>query len=224
MSIEDWSHLNERFLNPWLSIPAADYDGHMGSPGVGQLQFLSRIFAEILAEFEPASLVVLGCATGNGFERVRPERVRRLVGLDINREYIEVCRKRYAARIPRLELVCADLASFELEPRSMDLVHAALFLEYVDPVVVVEKASRWLRPFGLLTVVLQRPAATGGAVSETEYASLKILEPVITLVAPESLAGLAGRYGFREAGAKGVTLESGKSFFVGVYRLEGSRA
>lgn len=210
--------------NPWLSIPAADYEGHMGSPGVGQLQFLSRVFGELLAESNPASLVVLGCATGNGFEHVRPERVRRLVGLDINREYLEVCRERYAARIPGLELVCADLASFELEPRSMDLVHAALFLEYVDPAVVVEKASRWLRPLGLFTVVLQRPSVKGGTVSETGYTSLKILEPVISLVAPESLSGLAGRYGFLEARSKSVTLESGKTFFVGVYRLEASKA
>ena len=194
----------------------------MGSPGVGQLQFLSTIFGELLDEFEPAALVVLGCATGNGFEHVRPERVRRLVGLDINGEYIEVCRERYAARIPGLELVCADLSAFELEPRSMDLVHAALFLEYVDPAVAVEKASRWLRPLGLFTVVLQRPIVRGGTVSETGYTSLKILEPVINLVAPENLAGLAGRYGFLEAGSKNVTLESGKSFFVGVYRLEAS--
>ena len=194
----------------------------MGSPGVGQLQFLSKVFGELLAEFEPASLVVLGCATGNGFEHVRPGRVQRLVGLDVNCEYINVCRERYEATIPGLELVCADLAAFELEPRSMDLVHAALFLEYVDPAAVVEKASRWLRPHGLLTVVLQRPTTTGGAVSETEYTSLKILEPEITLIVPESLAGLAGRYGFLEARGKNVTLESGKSFFVGAYRLEGS--
>jgi hypothetical protein len=51
---------------------------------------------------------------------------------------------------------------------------------------------------------------------------LKILEPEITLIVPESLAGLAGRYGFLEARGKNVTLESGKSFFVGAYRLEGS--
>jgi SAM-dependent methyltransferase len=211
-------------LSPWLSIPAADYEGHMGSPGVGQLQFLSRVFGELIAEFDPASLAVLGCATGNGFEHVRPERVRRLVGLDINQEYLDICRERYAASIPGLELVCADLAAFELEPASMDLVHAALFLEYVDPAAVVEKASRWLTPAGLLTVVVQRPTATGGTVSETGYTSLKILEPVITLVAPESLGGLAGRYGFLEVRSKNVALESGKSFFVGAYRLEESRA
>jgi len=81
-----------------------------------------------------------------------------------------------------------------------------------------------LTPAGLLTVVVQRPTATGGTVSETGYTSLKILEPVITLVAPESLGGLAGRYGFLEVRSKNVALESGKSFFVGAYRLEESRA
>jgi len=212
----------DKLSNPWLSVPAADYEGHMGSPGVRQLEFLSRTFGELLAEFEPAAIAVLGCATGNGFERVEPGRIRRLVGLDINHEYLDLCRERYANRIPVLELVCEDVASFEFESRSMDFIHAALFLEYVDPAVVVEKASRWLRPGGILAAVLQLPVEKRGNVSDTGFTSLMTLEPVIALVEPGHLECIVQRYGFSRVKSARETLGSGKEFFVGVYRLEAS--
>jgi len=206
--------------NPWLSIPAADYEGHMGSPQVAQLEFLSRIFGELMGELKPASLVVLGAATGNGFERVQPAGIRKLIALDINQEYLDVCRERFGARIPGLELVCADIASFETEPASIDFVHAALFLEYVEPAVVVEKASRWLKPHGIFAVVLQIASESCGKVSETGFASLKRLEPVMRLVDPARLATLAARYGFSAVKSETVRLESRKEFLVGAYRLE----
>ena len=214
--------MNERRPSPWLSIPAADYEGHMGSPGVRQLEFLGGVFGALIAEFEPAAVVVLGCATGNGFERVRPERVRRLVGLDINREYLDLCRERCAKTIPGLELTCEDIVSFELEPRSMDFIHAALFLEYVDPAIVIEKASRWLKSRGIFATVLQLPSESCGTVSDTGFTSLKALEPVITLVEPGHLERILQRYGFSRVKSARETLGSGKEFFVGVYRLEAS--
>ena len=194
----------------------------MGSPGVRQLEFLGGVFGALIAEFEPAAVVVLGCATGNGFERVRPERVRRLVGLDINREYLDLCRERYAKRIPGLEFTCEDIVSFELEPRAMDFIHAALFLEYVDPAIVIEKASRWLKSRGIFATVLQLPSESCGAVSDTGFTSLKTLEPVITLVEPEQLERILQRHGFSRVKSARKALESGKEFFVGVYRLETS--
>ena len=212
----------DKLSNPWLSVPAADYEGHMGSPGVRQLEFLSRTFGELLAEFEPAAIAVLGCATGNGFERVEPGRIRRLVGLDINREYLDLCRERYAKRIPGLEFTCEDIVSFELEPRAMDFIHAALFLEYVDPAIVIEKASRWLKSRGIFATVLQLPSESCGAVSDTGFTSLKALEPVITLVEPEQLERILQRHGFSRVKSARKALESGKEFFVGVYRLETS--
>jgi ubiquinone/menaquinone biosynthesis C-methylase UbiE len=209
--------------NPWLSIPAREYEGHMGSPSVGQLRFLSDVFARLLVELEPESLAVLGCATGNGFEHIRPDRTRRVVGIDINSEYLEVSRMRFADRIPGLELICSDIASCELQRESMDLVHAALVLEYVDPATVVEKASRWLRPGGVLSVVLQLPGESRDKVSETPFASLKSLESVMELVDPMRLQELAWKCGLSDSRSNTVSLESGKSFFMGMYRLESPR-
>jgi len=209
--------------NPWLSVPAADYEGHMGSPGVRQLEFLSRVFGGLMREFEPESLVVLGCATGNGLEQIERGRVRKLVGLDINPEYLDLCRKRHGGNIPGLELVCADFASFDLETASIDFVHAALFFEYVDPAAAVEKISKWLKPGGKLAVVLQLPHGSGGNVSETGFASVRVLEPMIHLVDPALLGRLVREHGFSEVRSARETLASGKEFFLGVYRHESAQ-
>jgi SAM-dependent methyltransferase len=192
----------------------------MGSPGVRQLEFLSRVFGQLMTEYAPESLLLLGCATGNGLERVDPGRTRKLVALDINPEYLEVCRKRHGERIPGLDLVCEDFASFDLEAASIDFVYAALFLEYVDPESAMRKISLWLKPDGILAVVLQMPHRSGDNVSETDYASVKALEPAIRLVNPAVLERLVREHGFSEVRSARETLASGKEFFLGVYRLE----
>ncbi len=69
--------------SPWLDIPLADYEGHMALPGVGQAEMLATLFAQLLATWTPVSAAVIGCAGGNGFDRVRVEITKRLVGIDI---------------------------------------------------------------------------------------------------------------------------------------------
>ncbi len=204
--------------NPWLSIPAGDYEAHMASPSVRQLQFLNRVFLEVLTEHSPRSIAVVGCATGNGFEHLARIQAERVVALDINAAYLGLLRNRFAGSVRGLGVVRADAASCEFRPRSFDLVHGALVLEYVDPAIVVEKISRWLRPGGVFTVVLQLPVRGHAVVSETEFASLKRLEGFMTLVDPGDLRSLAARRGMPEVTSREETLESGKSFFVGCYR------
>ena len=63
----------QAMTNPWLTIPAEDYEAHMASPEVGQLQVLNQLFKMVLEEHRPESLAVLGCSTGNGFEHIDPQ-------------------------------------------------------------------------------------------------------------------------------------------------------
>jgi LmbE family N-acetylglucosaminyl deacetylase len=58
--------------NPWLDIPADDYVGHMSDAVVAQHPALNRILRETLEDVRPASVLVLGCSTGNGFEHIDP--------------------------------------------------------------------------------------------------------------------------------------------------------
>jgi SAM-dependent methyltransferase len=204
--------------NPWVSIPAAVYEGHMGSPRVLQLQFLSAVFRELLDRHRPASVAVLGCATGNGLEHIDPRRTTSVVGIDINPEYMAILMRRHSGRLPGLRAVLGDIAACELEPGSMDLVHCALVFEYVDPRAVLGKTAMWLPEGGVMSVVLQLPSAGHEKVADTEYKNvLSRLEPIMELIDPAEFAKLSEGAGFVPGPAEVRTLETGKKFHVGEY-------
>ena len=103
--------------NPWLRIPASDYEAHMALPEVAQAQVLSNLMASALIEYTPMSLAVIGCSTGNGFEHINTARTRRVVGIDINPGYLKILETRFSDRIPRLELIHADIISISIRFR-----------------------------------------------------------------------------------------------------------
>jgi len=203
--------------NPWLDIPASDYEGHMASPQVGQLHLLNRLFKRVLTETRPVSVAVLGCTTGNGFEHFDPAVTHFILGVDINPSYLEITRERYRAWGTRLELKCADLHTDCFDGRQFDLVHAALVFEYVDVEIVLAHIFRALKPQGKLSVVLQLPNLGLPAVSHTPYKSLEKLAPVMHLLEPDQFTRLTRRAGFKEPAGEMITLPSGKEFFLGVY-------
>jgi ubiquinone/menaquinone biosynthesis C-methylase UbiE len=205
--------------NPWLNISASDYEGHMRSPEVGQMQFLSNVFGELMSKYTPRTLAVIGCAAGNGFERINSGQVDRVIGIDINPDFIALAQTRFAKRLPQLELICGDLLGCRIEGRSLDFIFAGLILEYVDAEAAVSHFTEWLKPHGLLAVVLQLPSDQG-KVTATKYTSLICLEPVINLVEPDRLTAIAEQYHLRLRTSRIETLPSGKSFFVGEYERE----
>ncbi len=206
--------------NPWLSIPAADYEGHMGAAGVGQLAPLAEIFARVYAAVRPASVAVLGCATGNGLEAIDPALTPRIVGVDINPEYLAVARRRHARLGAALDLRCADLFACDLGAEAFALVHAALIFEHLDPTALAARIAGWLAPGGTCAVVLQlaRGDGTAAAVSPTGYTSLQSLSGTMRLLAPEALRRSFAPHGLDESRAWEVPLPDGKAFHVGLYR------
>ena len=204
-------------MNPWLSVPAADYEAHMAAASVGQLPVLSRILRDDLERHRPRALVVPGCATGNGFEHIDLVVTSRIVGIDVNGEYLGILRERHARRLPGLELLHADLLEALLEPAAFDLVHAALVLEYVDPAPALARMAAWLRPGGVLTVVLQEPSPDAPPVSRTPFRTVLALEPLLRLVDPALLALQATKLGLVPLDTERVPLPQGKSFLVARY-------
>jgi SAM-dependent methyltransferase len=200
--------------NPWLDVPAADYEAHMADPAVGQLSFLSRVFREALETHRPERLVILGCTTGNGFEHIDPDVTKRIVGIDISDAYLDVARRRFAARLPGLELICSDVLDVELDPERCDLIAASLFFEYIDPAAVLRQCARWLRPGGVLVTVLQLPCDASPAVSTTSITSVRSLEPIMRLVPPDRFEAEAREAGFTPIDARTEMLDSGKPFHV----------
>jgi SAM-dependent methyltransferase len=200
--------------NPWSVVPAPDYERHMGPDGVDQLAPLSAIFQEQYLAAQPDRLLLLGCATGNGLEHVNPAVTQRIVGVDVNLQYLGIARQRYFHLGPRLELYCSDAEKFRSPPASFDLVHAALLFEYLFPEPLVRRIAEWLAPGGTCSVVLQLPGGEGPAAPTR---TMQIIEKAMKLVAPEELTRLFDHYGMPRRRARTVPLRFGKSFWVGVF-------
>ncbi len=183
----------------------------MGPQGVDQLGPLSALFEEVYAATQPDRLLVLGCATGNGLEHVNPAVTKRIVGVDVNLQYLGVARQRFIGLGARLELYCGEAERFRSAPASFDLVHAALLLEYLHPEPLVRRIAEWLAPQGTCSVVLQLP---GGAGPDAPTKTMQIIQKAMRLVPPDELTRLFEHYGLPRKRARTVPLRYGKSFWV----------
>jgi SAM-dependent methyltransferase len=203
--------------NPWLDIPIEDYEKHMTAPSVMQLQMLDQLFEKVLDEFNPSSICVLGCTAGNGFQRLINRNLERVVGIDINPIYLAECRAWYIEDVPNLELICADLNEFELAKPEFDLIHAALVFEYLDLNPALEKSYRWLKPGGILSVVIQVPSDIPDADSDTSCIPLRRLSTLMNHILPEEFKESAAKIGLIELRSEQVELKKGISFNIGIY-------
>jgi ubiquinone/menaquinone biosynthesis C-methylase UbiE len=204
--------------NPWLSISASDYEGHMNSETVGQLPVLNHIFDNVLKDVPSKKLAVLGCTTGNGFEHINPQVVERVLSVDINPEYLSILQRRYGSKLPMLELVCSDINTFSCPDNSFDLIYAALIFEYVDFVKILKRIFNWLAMNGTLAVVLQLPSLESKMISETPYSSLKSIEPIMHLVNPQTFNETAEKCGLKKSKEIEIPLKLGKQFLVSYYK------
>jgi SAM-dependent methyltransferase len=200
--------------NPWLDIPLADYEGHMASPEVAQAQMIAAVLAELLQIQRPRSLAVIGCAGGNGFERIDGRHTTRVVGLDINPAYLAEARRRFDGAFAELELCCADVGAGadDLAFAPVDLIFAALIFEYVDARVVLPRLAARLSPGGLLAVLLQLPALEVPEITRTPHTGLAALAPVMRLADPEAIADVARTAGLAPSGTRRIDVPTGKSF------------
>ena len=100
--------------NAWHFIKPNDYDAHMSHPNVAQTQMLNKIIRE---QFEllpkkqrPNSCAaILGITSGNGLEHVIPCGIAKVIGIDINKSFLDECRVRYKNIETRLNLLQLDL-------------------------------------------------------------------------------------------------------------------
>jgi 2-polyprenyl-3-methyl-5-hydroxy-6-metoxy-1,4-benzoquinol methylase len=203
---------------PWLTLSLADYEGHMSAPNVGQADLLAGVFADALAEFRPASVAVIGCAGGNGFDRMNPLEVARVVGVDINRDFLAVAAQRYRSRFEDLQLLCTDISVARLQTGPVDLIYAALLFEYVDVPAALQNLFLACRDGGHLVTLLQLPSKGAAAVTPTAFTSLATLREVLKLVEPLDLRARAQESGFTFLRAANVTSAAGKEFAVQIFQ------
>jgi trans-aconitate methyltransferase len=209
--------MNARMGNPWLEIPLADYEGHMASPEVDQARMLSDALAALLQAHRPRALAVIGCAGGNGFERIRSTRasVSRVVGVDVNPAYLDETGRRFGAAFDQLELICADVACDELGFAPVDLMFAALVFEYVardDLGRALRSLVARLNRGGVLAVLLQLPAPEATAVTATPFTRVAALAPALHLLPPDEMLRTAREVGLALTDSRRIELPTGKCF------------
>jgi SAM-dependent methyltransferase len=208
-------------MNPWQQIPLADYEAHMQSEAVGQAVALSELFGEVLAERKPASVAVLGVAGGNGLERIDRETTRRVVGVDLNPEYLAAVRERFGEmtglKMPGLELYEADLAEEPLALAPVELVHAALVFEHAGLGRCLDSALALIMPAGALSVVLQLPGAESQNVGGSGVASITRLAAHFSLIDRTALTHTLAERGLRLIHERSVPVPGGKRLWMGIF-------
>jgi hypothetical protein len=207
-----------RVKNPWLSIPLAEYEGHMSLPEIGQAEMLAGELEFAVREHSPKSIAVVGCAGGNGLERLIESGIERLVGIDINAAYVETVRSRFRSRIPGLELHVADIQSVLPHIASVDLIFAALILEYVDVPMTMRAFQKLCVPDGALVVTLQAASPNVEKTSPSPYKSIQLLAPAMRLLDHGDVQEQGFASGFSLASSRVLSLRSGKDFVVLCFR------
>lgn len=204
--------------NPWLDVPLADYEGHMALPGIEQAQLLSDIFADALAKFSPRSVAVIGCAGGNGFDRIPPT-ASRVVGVDLNPRFVAETEARFRDRIDNLELIAGDIQSPEVSFAPVDLIFLGLVLEYVDVEAVMARMPSMLAPRGHMVTVLQLPTVGHQQVSPSPFKSVTPVGDVMHLVPPVRLQNSIEAHGCIQLESRNVVSQGGKQFQVQTFGM-----
>lgn len=202
--------------DPWLSIPLADYEGHMGAKNVQQLSALSDLFKRALEVCLPDSVAILGIAGGNGLEHANPATIKRIVGVDINPGYLDEVRRRFVTH-SNLELHCADLSQDELRVAPVALVRAALFFEHAGLGRALDNAVSLVTRGGQLSVVLQLPDREQQHVTTTSYPSMQTLVGSFSLIDVSRFRALLEKQGFRLLNEERRPLATGKTLWLGIF-------
>ena len=203
--------------NPWLHVPLQDYEGHMSAPQVDQLRALSQLFAHVLESERPASIAIAGIAGGNGLEHICSSITHRIVGIDINPDYLAAVQQRYAS-MPGLELLQADLSSDSLDIERVDLVYAALVLEHAGTGKALENLRSCVAADGKLAIVLQTASTAAPGVSQTAYPAMQTLASHFALVDKNHLQASLLNMGMELVREETRQLPAGKGLWLGIFQ------
>jgi len=205
--------------NPWKEIPLSDYEGHMTLPEVGQSRMLADELTNLLKSYRSKSVAIIGCAGGNGFDEAFQSGVERIVGVDINHDYLVETKSRYEGKFSELDVYCANVEDELPDISPVDMIYAALIFEYVDVKKTLSSLKKICKKGGVLAVLLQLPKEGLSNVSPSPFTSLGQLTSIMRLVPPSEIHESAKDIGFSLESEKTITLKSQKEFSLQIYSL-----
>jgi len=199
--------------NPWLDIPLEDYERHMSHHLVGQSILLNSLTKKYLDETKPETALFLGIAGGNGLEHIDTNMTKSVIGIDINRDYLDAAFERYKNRIPSLQLTNLDIAKNAETICRADFIWAALVLEYTGMDKALEFCTNNIRIGGHLVVSIQANNNIQ-SISPTGIESVKKAGEIFSIVSPELLVNKTLESGFILIGKEENILPNGKSIIT----------
>ena len=117
--------------NPWTEIPLSDYESHMKSDSVRQLQTLNKIMKNQINEYTVREIMILGIAGGNGLEYIKKEKIKKVYGIDVNQSYLNEVKERYPHLDGILECLLINLLKETDKLPNADMIIANLLIEYI---------------------------------------------------------------------------------------------
>ena len=117
--------------NSWNNIDLDDYENHMKLDSVKQLQVMNNIMYDQFYSYNTPNIMILGIAGGNGLNHINADKIEKVYGIDINKDYLDECKKIY----PNLDnIFCPlqiDLQDEDAVFPNADIVIANLLIEYI---------------------------------------------------------------------------------------------
>ncbi len=181
----------------------------MSDESVFQLQTLNGIVRSQVDDYAPRDMAVFGVTTGNGLEHT--ESCDIVYAIDINDDYLAICRKRFHTR-GNIRYLNLDIDSEALPFETIDMAICNLVLEYIDVGHFMEAIGSKLDDGGILSAVFQNDLPDG-FVSRTQYSnSFKGLNSIYHSIDENDVLDIADRNGLEEIATLRYNLKNGKVF------------
>ncbi len=142
-------------INPWEKIDLNIYETHMSSQNVFQLQTLNKITKKQLTDYDNSFITILGVASGNGLEHIDCTKTKKVFGIDVNKDYLEACRKRYPNLNEILELIHCDLTDDNVILPKSDVLICNLIIEYIGEKKFAKLIQRNRENLNILSCTIQ---------------------------------------------------------------------
>ncbi len=198
--------------SPWLEISLDDYERHMSATSVAQSSLLADTLRLLVERYRPASVALLGSAGGNGLECIDPLVTRRVVAVDINAAFLEVCAARHAKRFDKFEPVNCDLSGGPPFTDPVELSVAFLVIEYVELDSFLDYAPSLVTKDGRIAFVFQNYDGRDSVVTDSGVLSVQALGRVHTPVDVVQVMDVLQSRGMVAEDRRVVASAPGKSF------------
>lgn len=195
--------------NPWENVNLSDYENHMKLDSVMQLQTINQLMNEQFNSYPVTNVMVLGIAGGNGLEHIETDKYKKVYGVDVNCEYLNMVRTRYQNLSEVLELLHKDLTKESNLLPTSEFIVANLLIEYIG-YDAFRKTVLTVKPKYVSTII-QINSDEDVWVSESPY--IHVFDELDTIHYPireDKLITVMDEIGYNFINNKPISLPNGK--------------